>query len=108
MTQDSIESCGATVENESETLFARWRPPCPGHTQPWTDCHSSSLEVDPVEPSGATRRPPGMVDLRKGQAPAVWAGDGPLLLSTVVFNGSETAGSTLVESGLLQEGAVLS
>ena len=83
-------------------------PPLPGA---FANAGSTTLvvaRVDPiVAPPGVPRRPPGMVELSPRHTPTVWASDGPLQLTSVIVDGSEKSGSSLVEAGVLQEGSVL-
>lgn len=58
-------------------------------------------------PGGALPKPAGMVELGPSDMPVVWAGDGPVALTTVVVDGVPSPGSALFESGVLYEGLVL-
>ena len=72
------------------------------------DARSRSCALIPwTRPAAGAQKTPGMVELPRGAGPIVWAGDGPLRLTTVMVDGVERPGASALETGLLREGQVL-
>jgi methionyl-tRNA formyltransferase len=63
--------------------------------------------VEPIERSGSKRKPPGMVELVRGQPPIVWAGDGAMELTTFIDDGVARTGEDLAHSRGIVEGQIL-
>ena len=83
-------------------------PPLPGAFSLARGARVVLARVDPVAtPTGASHKAPGMIEVARGQSPLVWAGDGALQLTTVVFEDELRGGAALVEAGLITEGDVL-
>jgi methionyl-tRNA formyltransferase len=83
-------------------------PPLPGA---YANVHHERLVVARVEPADrlarGAERPPGMVELVRGQPPRVWAGDGPVALVEYFHEGELRPGEELASSGRLAEGQLL-
>ena len=83
-------------------------PPLPGA---YANVHHERLviaRVEPADPSArAVERPPGMVELVRGQPPRIWAGDGPVALVEYFHEGELRPGEELASSGRLAEGQLL-
>ncbi len=83
-------------------------PPLPGAFSLLAGTPLVVARIDPIEaPTGAWQKTPGMVEIGSANTPIVWAGDGPVRLTTVMVEGAAAPGSVLVVSGDLVEGLVL-
>jgi methionyl-tRNA formyltransferase len=82
-------------------------PPLPGA---YALVNGEPLVIGRVEPAddvhSGSDRAPGMVDLRAGELPVVWAGDGPLRIHTFVDAGALVGGSELASRLGLRQGQV--
>jgi methionyl-tRNA formyltransferase len=63
--------------------------------------------VEPFDVGAPTLRPPGMVELRRGAEPIVWAADGPLRIVTFLEDGQLLTGTELPGARGLGHGQVL-
>lgn len=84
-------------------------PPLPGAFARLED--GRDLVLVRVEPFGAGRERshvPGMIELRRGDAPVVWAADGPVRIEEVLHDGRVLAGADITPALGLQEGQLLS
>jgi methionyl-tRNA formyltransferase len=81
-------------------------PPLPGA---YTERDGERLVLARVEHErgGGRALAPGMVEVRAGEAPLVWAGDGPLRLAAFVEGGEVVSGEELPRRRGLRSGEVL-
>ncbi len=93
----------ATVRNVVRALS----PPLPGAFAYIGDTQVVIASVELVERPGSTPKPSGMVETRGTSAPIVWAGDGPLEITSFVHEGALREGSELTQLRELGEGTIL-
>jgi methionyl-tRNA formyltransferase len=82
-------------------------PPLPGAYALLGDEQLVLGRVEPLEVGAPTMRPPGMVELRRGAEPIVWAADGPVRIVTFLADGRILGGNELPRARGLDHGQVL-